>query len=148
MEVKDLISAVLQQKGSRVWSVPPDATVYDALLMMAQNEIGALLVLESGQLIGLFSERDYARKVILHGRASKETAVSEVMLKNPSTVSLACAVSDAMKIMTETRVRHLPVIGSSGSVVGVVSIGDLVKWIITSQDETIEQLHSYISGRS
>lgn len=147
MEVVDRISAVLKQKGAKVWSVAPGTTVYDALQLMASNEIGALVVMDSGKLVGLVSERDYARKVILQGRSSRETRVAEVMAVSPPVIAPECSVNDAMKMMTDKRVRHLPV-EAAGAVVGLVSIGDLVKWIITSQDETIEHLHSYISGKA
>jgi CBS domain-containing protein len=145
MEVLDRVSAVLKQKGAEVWSIAPDATVYEALGVMADKEIGALLVIDSGELVGLFSERDYARKVILHGRSSRDTRVNEVMAVSPRTIHPDCPVNQAMKIMTENRVRHLPVT-SPTSIAGLISIGDLVKWIITTQDQTIEQLHSYIAG--
>ena len=148
MEVLDRVSAILKQKGDRVWSVAPNATVYEALNVMAGKEVGALLVVDGNQPVGLFSERDYARKVILKGRSSKETSVSEIMTSPPITIPSDCSVKEAMQIMTEHRVRHLPVLANDGSVLGMLSIGDLVKWIITSQEETIEQLHSYISGRS
>ena len=148
MEVVDRVSAVLKQKGGETWSVSPKATVYDALGIMASKEIGALLVMDSGKLAGLLSERDYARKIILRGRSSKETRVEEIMNSPAITVPPDCSVNEAMRIMTEHRIRHLPVIDKAGELLGMVSIGDLVKWIITSQEETIEHLHSYISGRS
>jgi CBS domain-containing protein len=115
---------------------------------MSDEGIGALLVMEGGAVVGLFSERDYARKVILKGRSSKETKVEEIMISPPLTISPGCSVDEAMRIMTEHRVRHLPVVDGAGTVLGIVSIGDLVKWIITSHEKTIEQLESYISGRS
>jgi CBS domain-containing protein len=146
MEVFDGVSAILRQKGGSVWSIGPEATVYDAVERMAEEGIGALLVMESGALVGLLSERDYARKIILKGRSSKETKVEEIMISPPLTISPGCSVDEAMRIMTEHRVRHLPVIDGAGAVLGIVSIGDLVKWIITSHEKTIEQLESYISG--
>jgi CBS domain-containing protein len=146
MEVFDGVSAILRQKGGRVWSIGPEATVYEAVERMAEEGIGALLVMESGALVGLLSERDYARKIILKGRSSKETKVEEIMISPPLTISPCCPVDEAMRIMTEHRVRHLPVIDGAGTVMGIVSIGDLVKWIITSHEKTIEQLESYISG--
>jgi len=147
MEAFDAVSAVLNSKGGKVWSVPPDATVFDALRLMAEKDVGSLAVLEGRRLIGLFAERDYARKIILMGRSSKETKVREIMVVSPITVPADCAVNEAMRIMTEHRVRHLPVVGADGGLLGVVSIGDLVKWIITSQEAVIEQLHSYIAGQ-
>ncbi len=146
MDVVDQVSAILQEKGRQIWTIAPSETVYAALQIMASKEIGALLVMEGDRLIGVLSERDYARKIILKGRSSKETKVSEVMVSPALTVPSDCSVERAMRLMTESRVRHLPVLDPNGGVVGLVSIGDLVKWIITSQQETIQQLHSYISG--
>ncbi len=148
MEVLDRVSAILKQKGDQIWSAAPSATVYDALNMMAAKEVGALLVMDGDKLVGLFSERDYARKIILKGRSSRDTRVSEIMSSPPITIRPDCSVKEAMQIMTENRVRHLPVLATDDAVSGMLSIGDLVKWIITSQEETIEQLHSYISGSS
>ena len=146
MEVFDGVSAILRQKGARVWSIEPTATVYEALEKMSDEGVGALIVMEGGRVVGLLSERDYARKIILKGRSSKETKVEEIMISRPLTISPGCSVDEAMRIMTEHRVRHLPVIDGAGGVSGIVSIGDLVKWIITSHEKTIEQLESYISG--
>jgi CBS domain-containing protein len=148
MEVFDGVSAILRQKGASVWSIGPTATVYEALEIMSDQRIGALLVMDGGALVGLLSERDYARKIILKGRSSKETRVEEIMISPPLTISPGCSVDEAMRIMTEHRVRHLPVVDGAGAVAGIVSIGDLVKWIITSHEKTIEQLESYISGQS
>ena len=147
MEVFDQVSAILRQKGAAVWSIGPEATVYEALEKMSDARIGALLVMEGGALVGLLSERDYARKIILKGRSSKETKVKEIMISPPLTISPGCSVDEAMRIVTEQRVRHLPVVDHMGAVAGIVSIGDLVKWIITSHEKTIEQLESYISGQ-
>ena len=146
MEVHESVSAILKEKGGQVSTVRPDCTVYDALVLMAQNEIGSILVMEDSRLVGLFSERDYARKVALHGRSSKETIVKEVMVSPPITVSPDCSIAEAMRIMTESRVRHLPVVDKDGATVGIISIGDAVKWIISSQEKTIEHLQSYIAG--
>ncbi|MGA8030599.1 MAG: CBS domain-containing protein [Bryobacteraceae bacterium] len=148
MKVLDSVSAILKQKGGQVWSIAPDATVYDALETMADKEIGALPVIENGKIIGVLSERDYARKIILKGRSSRATKVREIMNAPAVTIAPDCTTDEAMRIVTEQRVRHLPVIDDSGLVLGVVSIGDLVKWIITSHEKTIEQLESYISGQS
>jgi CBS domain-containing protein len=148
MEAFDPVSAVLNSKGGQVWSVPPDATVFDALRLMADKDVGSLLVLDGKKLIGVFSERDYARKIILLGRSSKDTTVGEIMTSSPTTIPSSCAVNEAMRVMTEQRVRHLPVLGTDAALLGVVSIGDLVKWIITSQEAVIEQLHSYIAGQA
>jgi CBS domain-containing protein len=146
MEVLDRVSAILKYKGREISFIAPDVTVYEAVEMMANREIGALLVMDGDKLVGLLSERDYARKIILKGRSSRDTKVNEIMISPAITIRSDCSVQDAMRTMTERRIRHLPVIGSDGAVVGIVSIGDLVKWIITSQDQTIEQLQSYIAG--
>jgi CBS domain-containing protein len=146
MEVLDRVSAILKQKGKAISFIASDVTVYEALETMADREIGALLVMDGDRLVGLLSERDYARKIILKGRASRDTKVAEIMNSPAITIRCDCSVQDAMRTMTERRVRHLPVIGNDGAVAGIVSIGDLVKWIITSQDQTIEQLQSYIAG--
>ena len=146
MKVQDSVGAVLKQKTAAVYSVSPDTTVYDALAQMAAREIGALPVLDGSKLVGIVSERDYARKVILKGKSSRETLVREIMA-TATTIGDDCSVDDAMRLMTNQRVRHLPVLTESGEVHGIVSIGDLVKWIISAHEQTIEQLHSYIAGQ-
>jgi len=143
--VTENIASILKAKGSRVWSVAPDCTVYVALETMAQRSIGALLVLSEGRLAGIVTERDYARKVILHGRSSKDTPVHEIMTRDPLTVTPEHTIDECMLIMTESRVRHLPVL-EGDRVAGIVSIGDLVNAIISAQAHTIHQLHTYISG--
>lgn len=145
METLDAVSAVLKHKGGQIWSVSPDATVFEALRLMADKDVGFLLVLDAGKPVGVFSERDYARKIILLGRSSKETRVREIMVSPPITIPDSCTVNEAMQLMTEERVRHLPVVGEGGALAGIVSIGDLVKWIITSQGAMIEHLQSYIA---
>lgn len=145
METSDSIHSVLRQKGPQVWSVSPEASVYDALALMAQKQLGALLVISGAKLAGVFSERDYARKVILMGRSSKETRVSEIMTSPAIEITPDHTVDACMRLMTEHRVRHLPVV-QNNQVIGIVSIGDLVNWIITRQEETIHQLHEYIAG--
>ena len=139
------IERILRNRDSNIWSVTPDATVYDAVAMMAEKEIGALLVVESGRLVGVISERDYARKVILQGKHSKDTPVHEIMTTELVTVTSDHTVDDCMRLMTEHRVRHLPVLEGS-RLTGVVSIGDLVKAIISEQAHTIDQLQSYIGS--
>jgi CBS domain-containing protein len=146
MKVTDRISAILNRKGSEIYSIPPDASVYSAVETMADKQVGALLVIDQGQLVGIVSERDYARKVILMGRSSKDTFVREIMTPSPITVCLDCCVDDAMRTMTTNRIRHLPVV-DNGKVVGVLSIGDIVNFIILSQDQTIEHLEHYITGQ-
>ncbi len=147
MKVLDRVNVILARKGSNIWSVPPDASVYSAIELMAEKQVGALLVIENGQLAGIISERDYARKVILKGRSSKDTFVYEIMTPNPVTVDHCTTVHDAMEIMTQRRIRHLPVIDRDKKLAGVLSLGDLVNWIISSQDEAIEHLEHYISGQ-
>jgi CBS domain-containing protein len=144
-ELTTTISAILKRKSGHIFSTRPDATVYDAIEIMADKQIGALLVMEKDELVGIISERDYARKIILKGKSSKETPVAEIMTSQVLSVSPQHSVGDCMRIITEKRFRHLPVL-EKGAVVGMVSIGDLVNWIINEQQETIRQLEAYISG--
>jgi CBS domain-containing protein len=146
MELREPLQRILRNKGSEVYSIAPDATVYEALEKLAEKDIGALVVLQGADLVGVFSERDYVRKVILKGRSSKEIKVHEIMSSPVVTVSLQTTIDECMYRMTEQRCRHLPVV-ENGMVVGVVSIGDVVNWIITTQDMTIHQLEDYISGK-
>jgi CBS domain-containing protein len=139
------IQQLIDDKGSQVWSIGPDASVYDALLLMADKQIGALLVMDDNGMIGLISERDYARSVVLRGRTSKETRVREVMSKRVVCSTPDQTLEEAMALMTEKRVRHLPVI-DDGKVVGLISIGDLIKSIISEHKFIIEQLEHYISS--
>ncbi|GAP07858.1 MAG TPA: CBS domain-containing protein [Anaerolinea thermolimosa] len=132
---------ILEVKGPDVWSISPDATVYDALRMMADKDVGALLVMEGDRLVGIISERDYARKVILVGKTSRDTLVREIMSSNVFTIHPDQTVEEAMEIMTNRRVRHLPVV-AEGHVFGVISIGDVVKNIIYRQREMIKNLAS------
>lgn len=139
------IRQLLDKKGSDIWSTTPDASVYDALLLLAEKNVGALLVLQEGELVGIISERDYARKVALRGKASVETPVREIMTEKVVTVSPQHTVEEAMALMTDKRIRHLPVV-EEGQLVGIISIGDLVKSIIAKQEVMINQLENYISG--
>ena len=140
-----ILSQLRQSKGNDVWSIAPDASVLDAIRLMAEHHIGALLVMEGRQLAGIISERDYARKVVLKGRSSTSTTVREIMSSPVVTAEPGQTVDDAMRLMTGRRIRHLPVV-RNGAVVGVVSIGDLVKSVIEDQRHTIEDLKSYIQG--
>jgi CBS domain-containing protein len=143
--VADTVGSILENKGHDVVSISPTATVYDAIAEMARRQVGALVVLAGGRLVGIVSERDYARKVILQGRSSKETQVQQIMTPCPITVAPPDTVDECMRIVTEKRIRHLPVV-DCGEVIGMISIGDLVKTIISTQSYTIEQLHTYIAA--
>jgi len=146
MRLHDSIELILRQKGREVFTTSPHVTVYEALETMAGRGIGALVVMEGTELVGVISERDYARKVILEGRSSKETKVWEIMSSPAVTASKTTSVDECMRRMTEERCRHLPVV-DEGNLVGLVSIGDLVHWIITTQDLAIQQLEDYITGK-
>jgi CBS domain-containing protein len=146
MNLVDTVRLVLKQKDQNVWSVSPDACVYDAIEIMAEKYVGALMVVFEGVLVGVVSERDYARKVILQGKSSKETLVKEIMTSPAIFVTPDQTVEDGMRIMTDKHIRHLPVV-EEGILLGVVSIGDLVKWMISAQQQTISQLHSYITSQ-
>ena len=139
------VTLLLRAKGNAVLTASPDTPVFEALGVMAEKNVGALLVLEGERLVGIFSERDYARKVILKGRSSKETPVRDVMSSNVLYVRPQHTMEECMVLMTEKRVRHLPVLDGE-RLVGVISIGDIVKEIIAEQEFTIEQLQNYITG--
>jgi CBS domain-containing protein len=137
------VRQLLDRKGRAIHCVEPDAPVLDAIRLMAEHHVGALLVMHAGVLSGIISERDYARKVILRGRSSSETRVSEIMSSPVTTVTPGSTVEECMRLMTERRIRHLPVL-EGHRIVGVISIGDLVKAVIEDQQQTIAQLESYI----
>ena len=139
------VKDILEVKGDDVWSIEPSASVYDAMKLMADKEVGALMVIEGTELVGIISERDYARKVILEGRSSRTTQVREIMTSRVVYAEPEQNIEECMVVMTERRVRHLPVI-DGGRLIGVISMGDLVKSIITEQKFIIEQLERYISG--
>jgi CBS domain-containing protein len=144
-DISGTVDALLRDKSPVVCSIAPDATVFDAIKLMADRNIGALPVLFEGKLVGLISERDYTRNVILKGKSSKNTAVQDIMTPRPIVVSPNDTVGNCMRLMTTKRVRHLPVV-HGGMVVGILSIGDLVKWIISQQEATIDQLTKYVFG--
>ena len=135
---------ILEVKGRSVWSIDPASSVFDALRLMAEKEIGALVVLDENRVAGIISERDYARKVILHGRASPTTLVKEIMTSHVAYTHLDQSIEECMAIVTERRIRHLPVL-QDGKLIGIISIGDLVKAIIADQKFMIEQLERYIA---
>jgi CBS domain-containing protein len=145
MEIAGSVGAILAHKGSAVWSIAPNSTIFDAIQLMADKNVGALPVVYDGKLVGMISERDYTRKVALKGKSSKETPVREIMTQEVVTVNMGDTVSECMRVMTDSRIRHLPVMDGE-KMVGLVSLGDLVKWIISAQTATIEALQRYITG--
>lgn len=139
------VRQLLKTKGHVVWTIDPDSTVFQALELMSEKDIGALLVIEDGHLVGIFSERDYARKLILKGKISRGTAVGDLMTRDVIVTDPKRTFEECLELMTEKRIRHLPVL-EEGQVVGIVTIGDVVKQIITKQEDTIHELEHYISG--
>jgi CBS domain-containing protein len=140
------IRGILAQKGTQVLTVSPESRVYEALALMAERDVGGLVVVEDGKPVGMFTERDYSRRVILQGKSSKLITVREIMTTPVQCITPRHTVDDCMSIMTYSRVRYLPVL-EGGRMVGIVSIGDMVKWIISAQDDTIHQLENYITGQ-
>ena len=145
MNPNSSIGEILSIKGSTVWSISPDTTVYEAIQLMADKNVGAVLVTEADKLVGIVSERDYTRKVVLKGKASRTTAVKEILSSNLIHVTPSHTVEECMRLMTEHHIRHLPVLEGE-KLVGIVSIGDLVNWIISAQHTAISQLQTYITG--
>lgn len=139
------IHDILQLKGTTVWTIRPDATVFEAIQLMADKNIGAVLVTDREKLIGIISERDYTRKVALKGKSSKELKVREILSEKMIHVTPQHSIEECLRLMTDRRVRHLPVLDGD-RIAGVISIGDLVNWVISAQNATIRQLESYISG--
>jgi len=139
------VRQLINRKGQTVWFTRPNATVFEALELMAEKEIGALLIFDDDQLVGIFSERDYARKIILKGKSSHDTRVNEIMTKQVVCVRLDQSMTDCMALMTDKHIRHLPVLDDE-KIVGVISIGDVVKEIISEQEFIIEQMENYITG--
>jgi CBS domain-containing protein len=145
MEISGTVSAILTQKTSDLWFIGPAETVFEAIKLMSEKGVGALPVMQDGRVIGMISERDYTRKVMLRGRSSKDTPVREIMTDTLVSASPGDSVAECMETMTERRIRHLPVM-QDGRLVGIVSIGDCVKWIISAQGATIDQLTKYVFG--
>lgn len=145
MDVSGHIGAILSQKSGEIFSVSPDAFVYDAIEMMDQKNVGALLVMEGDKLVGMISERDYTRKVVLRGKRSRETKVSEIMSADLTVTHPNEGVDKCLRLMTDKRFRHLPVLDGE-KVIGIISIGDLVKWVIATQSAAIAHLENYIHG--
>ena len=145
MTITGTIDAILKNKTTGLWSITPEATVFEAIKIMADKNIGALLVTADEKLVGIISERDYTRKVALKGKSSKETAVREIISTPVITASPAHSVEECLRLMTDHRVRHLPVLDGE-RMLGVISIGDLVNWVISGQDVAIKQMENYIAG--
>lgn len=145
MEIHGTARDILQTKGGEIWTTSPSATVYEAIGLMGEKNIGALVVVENDEVIGVLSERDYSRKVVLQGRTSRDTLVGEILSRPAITVRRKDSIEKCMQLMTTLRIRHLPVV-DDGNLVGLISIGDLVSWVMHSQRHTILQLQGYISG--
>ena len=145
MKTQIPVSSLLHSKGSVVWHTSPEASVFDAIKIMAEKNVGALPVLSRDALVGIFTERDYTRKIALMGKTSKDTRVQEVLSGKVICVTSKDSVEECMRLMTEHRIRHLPVV-EGGKLLGIISIGDLVNWIISAQNSTIEQMEQYIAG--
>ncbi len=140
------LKEILAAKGDEIWSIGPNNSVYDAIYMLAEKKIGALAVTDQDRLIGIISERDYARQIILKGRSSEKTLVKDIMSSNVVTATPNQGVRECMALMTEKRIRHLPIVGDEDKLIGMISIGDLVEAIINEQQATIGDLEKYISG--
>ena len=145
MKITAPISEILRSKATQVWSIAPQTSVFDAITLMAEKNIGALPVVEAGCVLGILSERDYTRKVVLKGKSSRETTAREIMASPVATVSGATSIDACMQLITQRRVRHLPVV-EDGRLTGMISIGDLVNWIISAQSAALEQMENYIHG--
>lgn len=145
MEIQGAVRDILQSKGGEVWTTVPQSTVYEAICLMGEKNIGALVVEEEGQVIGVFSERDYSRKVALQGRTSRDTLVGELISGPVITIRRKDSIEKCMQLMTQHRVRHLPVVDDN-RLIGLISMGDLVRWAMESQSRTILQLQGYIAG--
>jgi len=145
MNANATILEILKFKGNQVWTISPEATVFQAIQLMAEKNVGALLVTEGNKLVGIISERDYTRKVVLKGKASRDTAEREILSGQVFQITPSQTVEDGLRLMTDHRVRHLPVLDGE-RILGIVSIGDLVNWVISAQNTAIRQLETYITG--
>jgi len=145
MEIQGTVRDILHNKGSELWTTTPQSSVYDAIRIMGEHNIGALVVLDDGKVAGVFSERDYSRKVALQGRTSRDTFISEILSRPAITVQLKDSVGTCMELMTKNRIRHLPVL-ENHTLIGLVSMGDIVNWMLQTQKHLIDQLQGYISG--
>jgi CBS domain-containing protein len=145
MEIQGTVRDILQNKGGQVWTTGPDCTVYEAIGLMGEKNIGALVVVENDEVIGVLSERDYSRKVVLQGRTSRDTVVGDILSRPVVTIRRRDTIEKCMQVMTEHRIRHLPVVDEN-RLIGLISMGDLVRWAMESQNFTILQLQGYISG--
>jgi CBS domain-containing protein len=146
MEIHGTVRDILQNKGEVVWTTSPEATVYEAIGLMGEKNIGALVAVEHGEVIGVLSERDYSRKVVLQGRTSRDTLVGDILTRPAVTVRRKDSIEKCMQLMTSNRIRHLPVVTEDNRPIGLISMGDLVNWVMQSQRHTILQLQGYISG--
>lgn len=146
MEIHGTVRDILQNKGGEVWTTCLQSTVYEAIGLMGQKNIGALVAVENGEVIGVLSERDYSRKVVLQGRTSRDTLVGDILTRPAVTVGEQESIEKCMQLMTSQRIRHLPVVTEENRPLGVISMSDLVNWVMQSQRHTIQQLHGYISG--
>jgi CBS domain-containing protein len=140
------IGMLLHHKGSQVWTISANASVFEAIQLLSEKNVGALPVMDGERLVGMFSERDYTRKIALEGKSSRATPVLDIISTPVTAVTSQHTIEDAMRLMTDKRIRHLPVI-DEGRMVGLVSIGDMVNWIISAQSATIDQMQSYLAGR-
>ena len=145
MEIHGTVYDILHNKSGKIWTTSPRDTVYEAIHLMGEKNIGALVCIENNEVIGVLSERDYSRKVVLQGRTSRDTQVGEIVSRPAITVQSKDSIETCMQLMTGNRIRHLPVV-DEGVLVGLISIGDLVSWVMQSQRHTIQQLQGYISG--
>ncbi len=145
MEIQGTVRDIVQKKGGEIWTTSSTTTVYDAIGLMGEKNIGALVAVENDEVIGVLSERDYSRKVVLQGRTSRDTLVGDILSRPAITVNCADSIETCMKLMTSRRIRHLPVV-EDGKLIGLISMGDLVNWVMQSQRQTIQQLQGYISG--